>query len=321
MGRLIPCSTTTAHPTPPAALVRKAVARLPRTDPVLDYHLHLWPHGQRDEAPTVEHVAAYCERAAAAGVSEIALTEHLFRFSQADALLGGWWAGEGDDVLRGSMARYWAEHARADLDAYVSCALACRDAGLPVVLGLEVDYYPGRMDDVARMLAGYPFDVLLGSVHWLGTWRFDDLDDAASAAGWTSTTVESAWERYTGALQELAGTGTCDVLAHIDLVKVAGHRPTVPDEWWDRMVEAAAAHGLAVEVSSAGWRKPAAEQYPAVPLLRRLVAAGVPLTTASDAHHLPDVADRADDMAAMLRDEGVRALAGFAGRTSHPVPL
>ena len=46
-----------------------------------------------------------------------------------------------------------------------------------MVLGLEVDYYRGRMDEVADLLAGYPFDVLLGSVHWVGAWRFDDLDD------------------------------------------------------------------------------------------------------------------------------------------------
>ena len=61
----------------------------------------------------------------------------------------------------------------------MECVSAAKDAGLPVVLGLEVDYYRGRMDDVATLLAGYPFDVLLGSVHWLGTWRFDDIDDAA----------------------------------------------------------------------------------------------------------------------------------------------
>ncbi len=54
---------------------------------MLDYHLHLWPHGQRATAPTLDQVAAYCERAQAAGVSEIALTEHLFRFRQADHLL------------------------------------------------------------------------------------------------------------------------------------------------------------------------------------------------------------------------------------------
>ena len=141
------------------------------------------------------------------------------------------------------MENYWDEHARADLDAYVECVLAAKDAGLPVVLGLEVDYYRGRMDDVATLLAGYPFDVLLGSVHWIGTWRFDDVGDAVSMAQWSTRDVDAAWSDYVTAIEELAATSACDVLAHPDLVKVAGHRPVAPEECWDRLVEAAPALG------------------------------------------------------------------------------
>jgi histidinol-phosphatase (PHP family) len=288
---------------------------------VLDYHLHLWPHGQRDTAPTLDQVAAYCERAQAQGVTEIALTEHLFRFRQADALLRGFWDDEPVAALRASMARYWDEHAQADLDAYVECALAAQRAGLPVVLGLEVDYYRGRMEDVATLLAGYPFDVLLGSVHWIGTWRFDDLDDPASMDEWSARSVDTAWSDYVTAVEELAASGTCDVLAHPDLIKVAGHRPRAPEECWDRLVEAAVSSGMAAELSSAGWRKPADEAYPAPGLLERLVAHGVPLTTASDAHRLSDVADRSADLAAVLAALGVETLRAFRHRAPTDVVL
>ncbi|MGH9091692.1 MAG: PHP domain-containing protein, partial [Acidimicrobiales bacterium] len=246
---------------------------------MLDYHLHLWPHGQRDTPLAVEQVAAYCDRALAAGVVEVAVTEHLFRFVQATRVLGPWWeADEPSPGLRASMAGYWEHHATADLDAYVETVLAAKQAGLPVVLGLEVDYYRGRMDQVAALLEGYPFDVLLGSVHWTGAWRFDDLGDAASMAEWPARAVDACWDAYTGALEELAATGSCDVLAHPDLIKVAGHRPAGPAEWWDRIAEAAARHHMAAEVSSAGWRKPAGEQYPADGLLVRFAAHGVPFT-------------------------------------------
>jgi len=288
---------------------------------MLDYHLHLWPHGQRDTAPTVEELAAYCERAEAAGVREIALTEHLFRFVQADRVLRGFWDDDPDPSLRASMARYWDDHAQADLDDYVSCVLAAKDAGLPVVLGLEVDYYRSRMDDVAALLAGYPFDVLLGSVHWLGAWRFDDVDDAVSMAQWSARDVDAAWGEYATAIGELADNGTCDVLAHPDLVKAAGHRAGAPEECWARLVEAAVSSGMAAELSSAGWRKPAAEQYPAVGLLERLVAAGVPLTTASDAHGLPDVADRSAELYRLLDRLEVRSLRAFRARRAVDVPV
>jgi len=289
---------------------------------VLDYHLHLWPHSERATPLNLDQIAAYCEKAQAAGVEELALTEHLFRFRQADALVGGFWA---DDRVPGplaaSMAGYWDFHATADLDAYVRCAQEAKDAGLPVVIGLEVDYYPGRMDEVADLLAGYPFDVLLGSVHWLGAWRFDDLDDPVSMGEWPARRVDACWEAYTVALEELAASGACDVLAHPDLIKVAGHRPDSPVEWWDRMAEAAARAGMAAEVSSAGWRKPAHEQYPALGLLSRFAAAGVPLTTASDAHRLAHVAEHAESLRALLGTVGVDSLQAYAARSPRPVAV
>ena len=288
---------------------------------MLDYHLHLWPHSQSDAQTTVEQVAAYCELAEARGVTEIAVTEHLFRFTQARDRLGGFWDDLPGDALRPGMAAYWDHHARVDLDDYVEVVEAVKAAGLPVVLGLEVDYYQDRMDDVADLLDGYPFDVLLGSVHWLGTWRFDVLSEPEVLAEWDHRKVDQVWDEYTRAMEELAASGVCDVLAHPDLVKIAGRVPAVPDEFYDRITEAAVRSGMAAELSSSGWRKPVGEEYPAPPLLRRFVAQGVPLTTASDAHTLPDVAERADDLRGLLTAAGVDTLRGFRARQPWDVAV
>jgi histidinol-phosphatase (PHP family) len=289
---------------------------------VLDYHLHLWPHSDRETPLSIEQLSEYCERAQAAGVTELALTEHLFRFREADALLRGFWREDRvPESLQTSMAEYWEFHASADLNAYVTLAQAAKEAGLPVVIGMEVDYYQGRMDEVSELLAGYPFDVLLGSVHWVGGWRFDDLSDPASMDEWSVRQVDACWEAYTEALEELAASGSCDVLAHPDLIKVAGHVPAAPEEWWDRMAEAAARSGMAAELSSAGWRKPVQEQYPARPLLQRFVARGVPLTTASDAHKLDHVADRSSSLRELLDDVGVTTLCAFERRRPRPVAV
>lgn len=290
---------------------------------MLDYHLHLWPHGRPSARPTLDELAAYCEHAAAHGVHEIALTEHLFRFAQADAVLSGFWDDDTDasPELRRTMAAYWAEHAHADLDAYVEAVLEAKAAGLPVVLGLEVDHYRDRMDKVAALLDGYPFDVLLGSVHWIGAWGFDHYDDPVVAAEWDTRAVEDVWRAYTEALEELADSGVCDVLAHPDLCKVTGRVPPTPDEFYDRMAEAAARTGMAAEVSSAGWRKPVGEAYPAPPLLARFHARGVPVTTASDAHDRPTVAHRAADLGALLAAAGYGSLRAYRARTPHEVPL
>jgi histidinol-phosphatase (PHP family) len=286
---------------------------------VLDYHLHLLRHG--DDGPyRAEAVRAYAEAAASRGVEEICITEHLFRFRQADRLLGGWWRTDPDGRLRDQTAAYWAEHATGDLDEYADAVLAAAaDAPIPVRLGLEVDYYPGRMAEVAELLNGWPFDLLLGSVHWLGAWGFDQMGDPVVDEQWVARDVEAVWDGYVGAIEELAATRTTDVLAHPDLAKVAGLSPAGDlDQWWDRLAKAAAECGVAAEVSSAGWRKPAAEAYPAPGLLARFQAAGVPITTASDAHELALVADGVDRLRTLLGNAGYTELCGFERRRPSP---
>jgi len=251
---------------------------------VIDYHLHLWPHGERDRQPTLDELAAYCEAAQARGIEEIAITEHLFRFVQADVPLAGVWRDDPNPALKAQAEQYWREHNAADLDAYVEAGLAAKQAGLPIVLGLEVDHYAGRMDKVSALLDGYPFDVLLGSVHWIGAWLFDVIESSVAQAEWDHRGVETAWRQYAEAIEELAASGAIDVLAHPDLCKVAGYSPAVPDEFHDR-------------------------------------ARGVPVTTASDAHRLGDVGARTDELKPLLEAAGYDSLVAFTSRRARVVGL
>jgi histidinol-phosphatase (PHP family) len=219
------------------------------------------------------------------------------------------------------MADYFDFHARNALEDYVSLAQAAKDAGLPVKIGLEVDYYQGHMHEIGDLLSQYPFDVLIGSVHWLGTWQFDDLDNVEQMAQWGSRDIHDVWQDYARAFDELTSAGVVDVVAHPDVIKVAGHVPTSTDDVWDQMAQSARVAGVAVECSSAGWFKPAAEQYPAAGLLDRFVAAGLDFTTASDAHRHERVGARAGDLATLLEARGINYLASFTGRTRTLVPL
>jgi histidinol-phosphatase (PHP family) len=289
---------------------------------MLDYHLHLWPHEEATTWLSLDQVAEYCELAAAEGVTQLALTEHLHRFTQAADVVGRFWEAADDaPAIRDQLSSYFDFHARSDLDEYVELCEGAKRAGLPVVTGLEVDYYKGQMDDVAQLLEGYPFDVLLGSVHWIGAWQFDDVSTRSHMTEWDARDVDDCWEAYTRCMEELAATGTCDVLAHPDLIKLAGRIPNAPEEWWDRIAEAAATNGLSAEVSSSGWIKPVHEQYPAEGLLDRFCANGVTFTTASDAHRGDRVAERAGDLRAMLAARGVHSLATYERRHRVAVPL
>jgi histidinol-phosphatase (PHP family) len=289
---------------------------------VIDYHVHLWNHAPYlSLQASVDRLASYCAHAAGLGVTELAITEHSSRFRQFDTLLRGWWERDPSPARRAETSRCWDEELGADLDQYVTAALAARAAGLPVVVGLEVDYLPGQMQKVAPLLDGYPFDVLLGSVHWIGAWLFDALDWAQAQEQWAARGVERVWEDYTTSVEELAGTETVDVLAHPDLAKIAGHRPAAPGEFYDRIAEAARSCGLVAELNSAGWRKPCAEAYPDPRLLARFHDYQVPITTASDAHRLPDVGRRITDLTAMAIAAGYTEVSAFRGRSRTPHPL
>jgi histidinol-phosphatase (PHP family) len=288
---------------------------------VIDYHLHLWPHSESSVWFRLDQIAQYCEEAAQHGVTELALTEHAHRFVDVASVVGPFWLRFGHEPTSATMAEYWDFNAHNSLEAYVTLAQAAKDEGLPVKIGLEVDYYKDQMGEVSELFAQYPFDVLIGSVHWLGTWQLDDVDNEVNMHEWQVRDVDQCWKNYTIALDELCATNSVDVLAHPDLIKVAGFIPEGPSEYWDAMAESAARVDISLECSSAGWKKPVGEQYPAAGFLDRLVQRGVTFTTASDAHHLERVGERADDLATMLEARGVHELATYTARERAMTPL
>jgi histidinol-phosphatase (PHP family) len=233
-----------------------------------DYHLHLRPD-EPDTPPeryfTAENVERYRAAAAAAGIEELGVSEHVYRFRQAL------------DLWRHP---FWEEQARDDLDAY--CGFL-RGAGLKV--GVECDFVPGAEDRTAELLAARDFDYVVGSVHFVG-------DAAVDHPGWDvwegDADPERVWRRYFDALAECAHSGLFDILAHPDLVKVWGRGRPLPEgdlrRFYEPAVEAIAASGIAVEVSTAGLRKPVGELYPARGFAELCVEAGAAFALSSDAH-------------------------------------
>jgi histidinol-phosphatase (PHP family) len=173
---------------------------------MIDYHVHLWRHapGLSLQA-SVDQLARYCAHAADLGVTELAVTEHSSRSTQFDKLLRSWWDSDPSPARRAETSKSWDAELGADLDQYVQAVLAAREAGLPVVVGSEVDYFPGQMDEVAALLDGYPFDVLLGSVHRIGAWLFDALGWAEAQEQWAARGVEGVWEDYTRSVEGWPG--------------------------------------------------------------------------------------------------------------------
>ena len=287
----------------------------------VDSHVHLQPHSAKPPPRMdLERIKLFVEAAQANGVEKIALTEHVFRFREAFESLSGWLEDDALPELSATVHAYLTDQLSASLVDYVRAVEEAKAEGLPVLLGLELDWIPGRADDLRALLEPYDWDVVLGSVHWIGAWSIDS-GGAIDMAEWEHRDVDDVFETYVGMLRDAAETGLFDVLAHPDLPKLHGHRPTRIGPIHEALVEAAAAGPCAVELNSNGYNKPVREAYPALPVIEGAYKAGLAITLASDAHTPDRVGERFDDLAALATQAGYAEFTWFEARKPSAAAL
>jgi len=246
----------------------------------------------------------YIRRACELGLAGIAITDHIPFY---------WLPREQHDPTLAM--------APEELPRYVESVLSLKEkyrGQIQVFLGIEADYIEGAEEELARILESYPFDLVLGSVHWLdGFWV--DAPSSLRLYQEGQERVESIWESYWQKLEKAIATGFFHVMAHLDLPKKFGFFPSQPFyHWEDRVLQALLAKGVAVELSSAGRRKPVGEDYPSREWLRKLTAAGVPLVLSSDAHSPQEVGFAFSELQTTLQQLGVQPADLFAAkRTSR----
>ena len=273
-----------------------------------DYHVHLRPDEPEAVASayfTPANAERYREAAEERGIAELGVAEHIHRFTQSL------------EVWQHPWYRRWATD---DLDAYAAFVREETD----LRLGLEVDHLPGREDRLAALLERYQWDYVVGSVHFVGEHAVD-VDDADVDVWRHAATAEQVWRRYFETLGEAARSGLFDILAHPDLVKVWGPGRPLPERdlrfFYEPAVEAMAEAGVAVEVSTAGLRKPAAEIYPSRALLEMIADAGCPVALSSDAHRPEDLGHEYEQALALLEAVGIRELCVFDRRSRSLEPI
>jgi histidinol-phosphatase (PHP family) len=271
-----------------------------------DYHVHLRPDDEGTAAAeyfTQANAERYRATAQERGIAELGVSEHIHRFEQA---LDVW-----DHP-------FWRASATDDLDAYCEFVRAQTD----LRLGIEADFVPGREDRMATLLDAREWDYVVGSVHFL---RDAAIDMRGDWDVWRSGDPDKVWARYFETLGEAARTGMFDILAHPDLVKVWGADAPRPEgdlrRFYELAIDGIAESGVAVEVSTAGLRKPVGEIYPAPAFLELCLEAGSAVALSSDAHvpeHLGHEYERAVESLAKL---GVTELAVFEGRARRLEPI
>jgi histidinol-phosphatase (PHP family) len=183
---------------------------------------------------------------------------------------------------------------------------------LSIKVGIEADFIIGYEEKTKTILQSYPYDYVIGSVHFIRDWGFDNPEEQKK---WDSHNVDEVYHLYYELLRKSAQSKMFDIMGHVDLVKKFGHRSM--EDMSDEIEETAKVFkdtGVTVEINTAGLRKPVKEMYPALAALKIYCNAGVPLTFGSDAHAPSDVAKDFDKGVDLAKAAGYKKYVLFKQR-------
>lgn len=190
----------------------------------------------------------------------------------------------------------------------------------PVLLGLEADFFPGCEEFLTGFLPNQPLDLVMGSVHYIKDWGFDN---PAYLKTWESVDIKGVWSEYFRLIKQLVDTNLFDVISHFDLPKKFGHR--LRDREMKELVQPVLDHiaknGMAFEINTSGWRREVAEAYPSPLILSLAAEREIPITFGSDAHAPADIGYHFPEALALALDTGCKESLLFKNRTSRRVPL
>ena len=199
-----------------------------------------------------------------------------------------------------------------DMDAYVNDILTAKEQyknDINILLGYEVDYLPGHMDD--RVLNA-KVDYLIGSVHFIDKWSFDNPE---FIAGWKNKDIDEIWKAYFEATEAMAKSGKFDIAGHLDLIKVFKFMPVQDTRILAKnALQAIKRSSMVLEINTAGLRKPVAELYPSRALLEEAYALDIPITFSSDAHAADQIGLGYDLATTLAKDIGYTKAVTFQGR-------
>lgn len=251
-----------------------------------DYHMHVAADGEEEFSSA--RIALFVEQARQAGLAEIGISEHHELFSRID----------------------WSQ-----LEPFLT-------SPSPLVkIGLEIGYEPGLVPAIEAMIAARSYDYIIGSLHYIDGWAFDHPDYRHM---FEERDVDQVYRRYYKLMEMLVASGLFDLVGHMDVVKKWGHRYSSTLEYRDlleRFLTQVSLSGVAVEINSAGLRKPVAELYPAPEIIEMMFRFDIPICFGSDAHCPEDVGKGLDTAARIARQAGYRKMVSFSKRKKSLVDI
>lgn len=244
---------------------------------LVDYHVHAMAHGEYNYSR--EWVNQFLDSASRRGIQEIGFSEH-------------------NEFIH-----------LVDFETFRIVQAACRH-DINIRLGIEMDYIPGQEQNITEIVRQKPFDYVIGSVHFIDGWGFDHPD---YQNGYDQRDIDDIYGQYAGLLVSMVQSGCFDVVGHIDLVKIWGHRPKRRSslDYLDPVLQAVRRNNMTVEINSAGLRKKVGELYPEEAVVNKMFEYDIPITFGSDAHHPDQMGEGLAEAYQSARKAGYRYLVRF----------
>jgi len=228
---------------------------------IMDYHIHT-----RASPDAKGEMSGYVKKAKEEGISEIGFSDH---------------------VLLHNISGYPCTPLQS-MPTYVQDFLDFKEKSeISVKLGVEVDFFPDDIERIRRFVQKYPFDYVIGAVHFIGNWG---IDYPSQMHEYLERDILQTYEGYFDLVKKLCRWQLFDILAHPDLIKIFGFKPKC--DFSHILVETAktmAESDICAEINTAGLRRPCSELYPSEQFLKILNDYGVPIVFGSDAHQPDDV--------------------------------
>lgn len=267
-----------------------------------DYHVHMHETGDF----SLDWLKKYAEQAQREKIQELGISEHAYFFYETQEILSNPW-------VNGRRSLHF--------DDYWKMFEQAKQEGLRVKMGIEMDYTPGKEKEMEAFINAYPFDYVIGSIHWIGQWGIDLMEFRDE---YKRRNINEVYQAYFDQVVTLAESKLFDFVGHIDLVKIFSYRPDDQEfleQQYDRAVQALAASGTSIEISTAGLRKPVGEIYPDPILLKKCFEAGVTIVLCSDAHRPDHVGYKYDQAIELAKSVGYTEVQVLTQRKKEAYPL
>lgn len=288
------------HPNPYPASSQKAI----------NYNYELLKNRLQNGCFDTFWIDLYCRRAKQLGIQEVGIVDHLYRFKETRAYFEKAVDLNPNNEL-GQKQRYWLDRVMTEqMETFINAIQEAKPRwqkqGVTLKLGIEADYFVGQEEELTELLACGSWDYIIGSVHFIDGWGFDNphVSDL-----FLTYDLKTLYTKFFETVEQMIGSQLFDFVAHLDNLKVFNFR--VNDEgfnryWYERIAKKLKTCQVATEINAGlQYRYPVAESCPSASFLDILLAYEVPITLSSDAHFPDDLGTLIKDNAKLLKDSPV----------------